>query len=556
MSPWPIGLRIDMPMQTDSRAPTEVAEDYRWLSRRVSVGGGAPQHSAAAGRRRRGEARHRRRRSDQSGGRAWSWLLVAAATAVIALSVVTGWGPGLMGASAVAAAAFGFRVRRGCWWGLPTSVAGAALLLCTLTSQRLVTDVVVVALCFLGVGGLGALARRGLRRDPVTGRLAPFTAAVRRAGWRVLVVPPASVAVVVVVALLGALVTPGNQGLEAKWADWFRAHHLTAAANDLENIYYTHTAPTRGGRPAHLNAVPGRAAPAAARPRTTPAAAANGHLAPPRPVPLVVSPALPGEGQWFPTGPVVDGAPAMYVAQFRADNLYTSQITSAVWIDPTRLRLSLVPGAQEPGGTWPQPANISASALPTTFAAFNGGFRMKDAHGGFYLDGRTAVPLQPGAASVVIYRDGHVNIGSWGSEVSMTPDVEAVLQNLVPLVDNGQTAPSATYNDAGVWGHSINPTTVVARSGIGVTARGALVYVAGPALTARSLAESLQRAGAVRAMTLDINPTWVTFNFYVHEPNGQIVPAKLYPAMKRPADRYLGPTQESRDFFTLSTPAS
>ena len=140
----------------------------------------------------------------------------------------------------------------------------------------------------------------------------------------------------------------------------------------------------------------------------------------------------------------------------------------------------------------------------------------------------------------------------------MTPQVSAVLQNLVPIVDNGQTAPDATYNDTHLWGATLGANTVVARSGIGVTATGALVYVAGPALTARSLAESLQRAGAVRAMALDINPEWVTFNFYSH-PNPAdptvIIPAKLYPQMQRPADRYLGPTRESRDFFTVSLPA-
>jgi hypothetical protein len=100
---------------------------------------------------------------------------------------------------------------------------------------------------------------------------------------------------------------------------------------------------------------------------------------------------------------------------------------------------------------------------------------------------------------------------------------------------------------------------VVARSGIGSTASGALVYVAGPALTARSLAESLQRAGAVRAMALDINPEWVTFNFFSH-PNpaalSLVNAAKLYPQMQRPADRYLGPTRESRDFFTVSLPVA
>ena len=135
--------------------------------------------------------------------------------------------------------------------------------------------------------------------------------------------------------------------------------------------------------------------------------------------------------------------------------------------------------------------------------------------------------------------------------------VTTVLQNLVPIVDNGQPAPDATYHDSQIWGATLGANTVVARSGVGVTASGALVYVAGPALTARSLAESLQRAGAVRAMTLDINPEWVTFNFFAHSAVNPLLvtPSKLYPQMQRPANRYLGPTHESRDFFMVSTPA-
>jgi hypothetical protein len=356
----------------------------------------------------------------------------------------------------------------------------------------------------------------------------------------------------VITSLVGALRTPGNQSFQAKWADWLRAHHAALIANAVEQFYYNHRAPPKGGRPAALNSVP----PPSRRQSTAPTASIAGL---PRPVsiPLVVAPGLPGEGEWTPAGAVVNGVPAMYVAQFRADDTYTSQITSAVWIDPTLVRVALVPGAQEPGGTWPQPPDVTGPALPTIVAAFNGGFRMADAHGGFYLDGRQAVPLQPGAASMVIYSDGHINIGTWGREVTMTPNVTAVLQNLVPIVDYGQTAPNATYSDTHIWGATLGANTVVARSGIGVTASGALVYVAGPALTARSLAESLQRAGAVRAMTLDINPEWVTFNFYGH-PNpadpAQINAAKLYPEMQRPATRYLGPTRESRDFFTIALP--
>jgi Phosphodiester glycosidase len=398
--------------------------------------------------------------------------------------------------------------------------------------------------------------QRTARRDTLAGlrQLEIADSPPRRRRWRRLLVLPSLVVAFLLWSLMGALDTPGNQSFSAKWADWMRSHHAGLLVNRMEQYYYTSHAPTKGGQPSQLNPLPGPSRPPA-QSSSTPALPA--HLPPPSPVPLVVSPALAGEGQWQPVGPAVDGISGMYEVQFRADTVYTSEITSAVWIDPELLRVSLVPGLTEPGGRWPEPPYITAAALPAIAAAFNGGFRFQDAKGGFYLNGRTAVPLRPEAASMVIYRDGHVDIGAWGSEVTMTPDVIAVLQNLVPMVDHGQLSPGATYNDSSVWGSTLGAAVVVARSGIGVTADGALIYVAGPALTARTLAEALQRAGAVRAMTLDINPEWVTFNFYSH-PNSadpsQITPTKLYSQMQRPADRYLGPTQESRDFFTVSAP--
>jgi hypothetical protein len=129
-----------------------------------------------------------------------------------------------------------------------------------------------------------------------------------------------------------------------------------------------------------------------------------------------------------------------------------------------------------------------------------------------------------------------------------------VLQNLTLLVDGGEIDPSVSHNDTKAWGYTLKGNIAVARSGVGVTANGALLYVAGPALTAKTLAESLQRAGAMRAMTLDLNPEWVTFNFFTHpDPADPMIVEgeKLYPEMQRPANRYLD--TESRDFFTLST---
>lgn len=379
----------------------------------------------------------------------------------------------------------------------------------------------------------------------------------RRTRRQILLIPLSLISVVallMVVSLIGALRTPGNQSFSAKWADWLRGHHAAPLAQAIEQFYYSHNAPRKGGEPKSLNTVP--SAPGRTRTPAPHGLVSISHLAAPAPVPLVVSPALPGEGQWTPDGVTVDGIPAMYEAQFRADQVYTSQITSAVWVDPTLLKVALIPGTQEPGGSWPETPYVNPTQLPHAVGAFNGGFRMQDAHGGFFLDGVQQVPLQAGAASMVIYANGHIDIGSWGTEVSMTSRVVAVLQNLVPLVDHGQAASDATYNDARIWGATLGANTVVARSGIGVTADGALLYVAGPALTAKSLAESLQRAGAVRAMSLDINPEWVTFNFFEHSPTDAslVTGVKLYPQMQRPADRYLGPTRESRDFFLISLP--
>jgi hypothetical protein len=356
-----------------------------------------------------------------------------------------------------------------------------------------------------------------------------------------------SIAVLAVsISIVGAFRTPGNEAFQAKWADWLRNHHAALFVNHMEAFYYSHQAPVKGGQPASLNQIP-PSGPGPAAPGST---VAKAPALAPSPVPLIVSPALPGEGQWQPTGPSLAGGPAMYVAQFRADSVYTSQITSAVWIDPARLRIRLVPGSTEPGGQWPESPFIPASARSQVLAAFNGGFRFQDAHGGFYLDGRQSVPLRPAAASMVLYRNGHVDIISWPHQGTIDPNITGVLQNLVLLVNDGGLAPAATYGDAHLWGNTLGAKTVVARSGIGVTKTGALVYVAGPALSVKTLAEALQRAGAVRAMTLDINPEWVTFNLF------QPVPAKLYPQMQRPATRYLGPTPESRDFFTVSVPSS
>ena len=90
---------------------------------------------------------------------------------------------------------------------------------------------------------------------------------------------------------------------------------------------------------------------------------------------------------------------------------------------------------------------------------------------------------------------------------------------------------------------------------MGVTAVGALVYVAGPALNPLQLAQLLLRAGVLRGMQLDINPNWTVFVTY--EPStlgGPAAPSngsKLLDAFEQGPSTFFDPTW-ARDFVTLS----
>src|SRR6202023_1714638 len=146
--------------------------------------------------------------------------------------------------------------------------------------------------------------------------------------------------------------------------------------------------------------------------------------------------------------------------------------------------------------------------------------------GGYYTDSKAILPLRTGAASFVIYRNGTATVGQWGRDVTMSPSVVSVRQNLDLLVAGGQPVPGLNAADTTQWGNTLGNAIYVWRSGIGITADGALVYVGGPGLNITDLANLLVRAGAVRAMELDINTDWVNFSSYrPATPTGSATPA-------------------------------
>ena len=231
---------------------------------------------------------------------------------------------------------------------------------------------------------------------------------------------------------------------------------------------------------------------------------------------------IAGQGSWHAVGRPVHGTRAIYETSLHPPG--GTDVAGVAWMDTRLLSARLYSGSISPGkGPYRFTAPILPAYARTLVAAFNGGFVMNVAHGGYYTEGRVVDPLRPGAASFVIYANGSVNIGAWGSDVSMTSHVASVRQNLVPLVAKGHLTATAIGADWQVWGSTCGVYSCAKsvpgvehqwRSGVGITKDGALVYVTGPGLSPFQLAELLVRAHAVRAMELDINSEWPDFSTY------------------------------------------
>jgi len=372
-----------------------------------------------------------------------------------------------------------------------------------------------------------------------------------------------------------ALRAPGTDSTSARSAEWMRDHHLGAIVNWAEHVSYRLKPPRQGGEPAAIalptttvpTVSPEWTAPEVPSPAdvtttlstaTTPAqpavpsrGAPAAVLAPPAPLVSPAYPALPGEGTWTPIGPTIAGSPGAYVTEIRPDAIHSSYLDAVVRFDPHRMSFQQFVGHFFPGSPTSEPADVPADQRASLVAAFAGGFRPNDSHGGLWWHGQTITPLRDGAATFAVTKDGMVQVGALGRDVVPSGDYLSLRQNLNLIVDAGQPVTALASDPNRIWGFTgPRNNEFVWRSGVGVTKDGAVVWVGGPALSIDDLAQTLVRAGAVRAMQLDINQEWVQFNTYTTT-NGKVHGTKLLDGMAHTNDRYLSP--DSRDFVAVFT---
>jgi hypothetical protein len=338
----------------------------------------------------------------------------------------------------------------------------------------------------------------------------------------------------------------GSDSLQARTVEWARDHHLGSIIDRVERYWYDHHQAKVGG-------TPGAAAPTVAA-GAVPAddAGATALTGPGMPAALKspADPAVAGEGVWSALGPTIDGRIGAYVTMIRPDATHTSVLDAVVEFDPQVLSFRQYPGTTIPGSPWDRPDFVETDRRAGLVAAFAGGFRLRDSHGGMLLGGRELQPMRLGAATFAVDANGVPNVGIWGRDISPSSPLDSARQNLDLIVDGGAPVPDLASDPNRTWGFT-GPAdkSAVWRSGAGVTAAGALIWVGGPGLTIESLAETLVRAGAVRGMQLEINQEWVQFDTYAVNTAGTVSGTRLLAGMQHTGNRWL--SVDTRDFVAV-----
>jgi hypothetical protein len=344
------------------------------------------------------------------------------------------------------------------------------------------------------------------------------------------------------VSYAGVLTQTSDSSLGIRTVEWMRDHGARGVVNEIENLYYTLNAPATGG-PA-LHALPRQSGSGGAGPASRSRAAVAYR---PASIPAVIHPALVGEGVWRSSFAGHARRPPVLITSFRPDPNYPQLVAGVAWIDTRLTTTWLYPGRLEPAVALSSrgPMQVPARLRSRLVATFNSGFKLSDSGGGFVTGGHTDAPLKNGLATIVRYRDGRIDITSWSAGPQALANVIYARQNLPLIIDHRRLNPN--LSDGPQWGATLGNAVRVWRSGLGIDRHGNLIYAAANDQTVGSLAEILRRAGAVRAMELDINTYWTSFISYRHP--GGAAAANLLADMDRSPLRYLTP--DDRDFFAV-----
>jgi hypothetical protein len=256
---------------------------------------------------------------------------------------------------------------------------------------------------------------------------------------------------------------------------------------------------------------------------------------PPARLTPVVSDPSPGEGEWIViendpfVGAYANAPPAFAQTHMRVDpERPFARVYLVAW-DPRQVQLRMVSGTREPesasGATGQGMIPRDPDTLPRVVAGFNGGFQSMHGEFGMMVDHTVYLPPKAYAATVGVYEDGQVAIGSWVSFPAGTRYTEEAAnaqiprgmldfrQNLTTLVEGDRYNPWERWYWGAAPAHGTEQTRVD-RSGVCVSREGFTIYFWGTSMGPEQLGEAMKRARCVRGMHLDMNNKHTAFEFY------------------------------------------
>ncbi|MGF1466486.1 MAG: hypothetical protein ACFCGT_10150 [Sandaracinaceae bacterium] len=267
-----------------------------------------------------------------------------------------------------------------------------------------------------------------------------------------------------------------------------------------------------------------------------------------------------GEGRWIPVvdDPFVNATPnappAFFQTFLRADpaRLF-SRVYITLW-DPRQVQLRIQAGTREPESATGRRGAGQVPRDPHTLrhlvGAFNGGFQALHGEFGMMAEDRVYLPPKPWAATIAVFDDGRVGMGSWPA-----PDwngrfyTETLANRQIPesMVDMRQNLTSvvedAVWNPWERWWWGAAPRdadeqTYTTRSGLCLTAGGFLAFFWGRAAGPEELGRAMSAARCARGMHLDMNHAHCGFEFFRPIAPGEAAPPLA--ARPRPGSEFEG----------------
>ncbi len=267
-------------------------------------------------------------------------------------------------------------------------------------------------------------------------------------------------------------------------------------------------------------------------------------LLPPSIPPLYASPVLPDEGVWvwrnMPTEE--NGQPIVFKPTDRPSVNFPNAIVHMLLLDMKRISPRFYLGSAEEGGSAAS-ARIEPQEKSNLVAVTNGLWKWRHSGGGgIVFRGKELKKLKPGLATIVVYKNGSIDIVEWNDSipkeeisdarqlkrliVSEGKVVEAEI-GLGSLLDEARpTQPAPADNPSGerVMNFTSGANWFIAtRSAFGIRQDGNLVFAVGHHIGTKDLAKALALAGCVRAIHGDANPGNCVGSVYQMDEKGKVV---------------------------------